>query len=102
MVSKVSVVDYERGKHALTLFTVKQRFESHTLLELELKTGRTHQIRVHLASIGHPIICDDDYGHGAPLFPQDLAGHEHYSLEPVIERQGPAFKSARDRTSGHG
>ena len=87
MVSKVSVIDHEKGKHALTLFTVRERFDSHTLLELELKTGRTHQIRIHLASIGHPIICDGDYGCGEPMFPQDLAGHQHDSLEPVIERQ---------------
>jgi len=49
------------GKPAVTHYKVKKRFASHTLLECDLETGRTHQIRVHLASIGHPIEGDPVY-----------------------------------------
>ena len=49
------------GKPAVTHYRVKRRFAAHTLLECTLETGRTHQIRVHLASIGHPIEGDAVY-----------------------------------------
>lgn len=51
------------GKHAVTLYKVVQRFKNYTLLECELKTGRTHQIRVHCKHIGHPIVGDLVYGY---------------------------------------
>ena len=50
------------GQRAHTIFHLKQRYEGFSLLEAELKTGRTHQIRVHLAALGHAIACDDKYG----------------------------------------
>lgn len=55
------------GREALTHFRVMQRFARHTLLLLQLETGRTHQIRVHLQAIGHPIIGDPVYGTGKLL-----------------------------------
>ncbi len=50
------------GKHAVTHFKVLDRFRNFTLLELELETGRTHQIRVHMAYINHPVLGDPLYG----------------------------------------
>lgn len=50
------------GKDAITHYRVLQRFERFTYIECELETGRTHQIRVHMASIGHPILGDEVYG----------------------------------------
>jgi 23S rRNA pseudouridine1911/1915/1917 synthase len=50
------------GKPAITHFQVVERFPEHTLLEVDIETGRTHQIRVHLAFIGHPITGDATYG----------------------------------------
>lgn len=50
------------GKEAITHYRVAARFPSHTLLEVKLETGRTHQIRVHLSSIHHPIVGDPVYG----------------------------------------
>ena len=51
-----------RGRHAVTAWTVRERFPGATLLDVAPQTGRTHQIRVHLASIGHPIVGDATYG----------------------------------------
>ncbi len=50
------------GKRAVTHYRVLKRFEKYTYIECELETGRTHQIRVHMASIGHPILGDEVYG----------------------------------------
>ena len=54
--------DGEQGKHAVTHYKVLKRYGYVTLLELELETGRTHQIRVHMEYIGHPLFNDERYG----------------------------------------
>jgi 23S rRNA pseudouridine1911/1915/1917 synthase len=52
------------GRSALSIWKVKQRFEKFTLVDVDIKTGRTHQIRVHLASINHPVVGDATYNEG--------------------------------------
>ncbi len=59
------------GRSALTLFRVRRRFQRFTLLDVELKTGRTHQIRVHLAWLKHPVVGDETYGGGRDNTIQD-------------------------------
>jgi 23S rRNA pseudouridine1911/1915/1917 synthase len=57
----------EDGREAVTHYRVRERFRAHTLLQVELETGRTHQIRVHLAHIRHAIVGDPLYGGGLKL-----------------------------------
>jgi 23S rRNA pseudouridine1911/1915/1917 synthase len=59
------------GRSALTLYKVRKHFQQFTLLDVELKTGRTHQIRVHLAWLHHPVVGDEVYGGGRDNNVQD-------------------------------
>lgn len=59
---KMYTVIERNSKHAVTHFQVAERFGDYTLLELKLETGRTHQIRVHMKFIGHPLVGDPIYG----------------------------------------
>ena len=59
---KQAVVDGPTGKAAVTHYRVRERFRAHTVIECRLETGRTHQIRVHMAHIRHPLVGDAVYG----------------------------------------
>ncbi len=61
---KMAVVSIEHGRAAVTHWQVKERLGNYTLMQFSLETGRTHQIRVHTAHIGHPILGDAVYGSG--------------------------------------
>jgi 23S rRNA pseudouridine1911/1915/1917 synthase len=65
------------GRSALSLYRVRQPFNRFTLLDVELKTGRTHQIRVHLAWLKHPVVGDETYGGGRDNTIQDAKLRAH-------------------------
>lgn len=75
----------ETGKEAVTFYEVLETFRGFSLLKLTPKTGRTHQIRVHLAHIKHPIVADDMYG-GKPIYPWQLKDVEPTPEDPIITR----------------
>jgi 23S rRNA pseudouridine1911/1915/1917 synthase len=75
----------EAGKEAITFYEVLESFRGFSLLKLTPKTGRTHQIRVHLSHIKHPIVADDMYG-GKLVYPWQLKDKQSAVEAPVIAR----------------
>ncbi len=77
------------GRNAVTLYKVLYRFSKFTLVEFELKTGRTHQIRVHSKSIGHPVVGDVLYGTVSSLAPcgQLLHAHKLVLKHPITNNE---------------
>lgn len=59
---KKMAINYKNGKDAVTHYKVLERFGNATYIECRLETGRTHQIRVHMTSLGHPLLSDEIYG----------------------------------------
>ena len=88
------------GKRAVTHFKVLERFSDYTFIECRLETGRTHQIRVHMSSLGHPLLGDTVYGNSSsPLNKRfnltgqtlhaDILGFDHPSTGRYIEVSAP-------------
>ena len=77
----------ENGKPAVTHFKVLERFGDYTLIECRLETGRTHQIRVHMTSIGHPLVDDPKYGPKKPS-PFAIEGQALHSLTLTLTHPG--------------
>ncbi|MGG1480247.1 RluA family pseudouridine synthase [Bacillus smithii] len=90
---KMAVVD--NGKHAVTHFRVLERFSQYSLIECELETGRTHQIRVHMKYIGHPLAGDPKYGPKKTLniegqaLHAEVLGFIHPKTEEYLEFKAP-------------
>ena len=70
----------EGGKDSISVVTVLNRFKDATLVEIHLITGRTHQIRVHMSSIGHPVYNDTLYGFGKMKIKTEEQVLESYKL----------------------
>ena len=87
----VKAVDegHDEARRSITLVQVAQRLPAHTLLDVTLKTGRTHQIRVHLAHEGHPIVGDPKYGDFAAN--RDIARGEHRFARMFLHARHLAF-----------
>ncbi len=73
---KMAIVADGRGKHAVTHYRTLQTFDGAALVECQLETGRTHQVRVHMSSIGHPLLGDPTYGRTPPKLKPLLARAE--------------------------
>lgn len=94
---KKMAVNVPNGKNAITHYRVLERYKDYTYVECTLETGRTHQIRVHMASIGHPILGDDVYAtsrkiqknlQGQTLHAK-IIGFQHPSTNEYIEIDAP-------------
>jgi len=92
---KMAVLD-RNSKHAVTHYRVLSRFDGYTYLQLRLETGRTHQIRVHMAYIGHPVVGDPKYGPARPHFGLDgqflhaaVLGFKHPRTGEYLEFEAP-------------
>jgi 23S rRNA pseudouridine1911/1915/1917 synthase len=83
------------GRNALSLWSVRQRFEKFTLVRVEIKTGRTHQIRVHLAHINHPVVGDETYNAGRDKTVRDI------DIRKAIEKLGRFFLHAEKLSFTH-
>jgi len=83
------VIITKRGKVSQTKWNLSEGFLHHSLIEANPLTGRTHQIRVHLASIGLPIIGDKVYGSGNALYLSSLKGKKKYRLSKDAEEERP-------------
>lgn len=96
------VVDEEAGREAHTSYRVLERLQGATLAEARLHTGRTHQIRVHMAHIGHPLVADALYGGAAAAGLQRQALHafrlafEHPVTGSALEFHAPLPADLRD------
>lgn len=84
------MVVYRTGKESITEYKVLEQFRLFAWMEFRILTGRTHQIRVHLKHVGHPIVCDPVYGDGKPVFISQIRRKYNHSGEederPVLNR----------------
>jgi 23S rRNA pseudouridine1911/1915/1917 synthase len=81
------------AKDCLTLYRVRRQYEGYSLVELELKSGRTHQIRVHLSHLGHPIVGDQLYG-------GEMVGPPEIEDPPEASGGRPGLNFARPKAEG--
>lgn len=87
------MVVHRKGKPALTEYEVLQAHGSYALLRFHIHTGRTHQIRLHMQHIGHPIVCDPLYGDGKPFLLSSVKkkfklGKFQEEEKPILARLG--------------
>jgi len=75
-----------KGKASLTDYEVQEEFGLYSLLQFRIHTGRTHQIRVHMQDLGHPIVCDDVYGDGRPVLISSFKRNFKLSKDEEQER----------------
>lgn len=78
---------FRKGKESITEYEVLDHYRLYSWMQFRILTGRTHQIRVHMKYLGHPIVCDDVYGDGKPVFISQIK--HHYKLSQNTEEEKP-------------
>jgi 23S rRNA pseudouridine955/2504/2580 synthase/23S rRNA pseudouridine1911/1915/1917 synthase len=94
------VILSKRGKSSQTQWNLLERFQHHSLIEAHPLTGRTHQIRVHLAASGHPLVGDMMYGSKGPLYLSSLKGKHRYRLSKDTDEERPLLSRIALHASG--
>lgn len=79
---------YRKGKESITEYEVLENFRLFTWMQFRILTGRTHQIRVHMKHLGHPIVCDELYGDGKPVYISAIK-RKNYKLSKEEENERP-------------
>ncbi len=82
-----TMIIHRKGKESITDYEVLEDFGIYSHLQFRIHTGRTHQIRVHMKNIGHPIVCDTVYGDGKPVLVSGLKSK--FKLSKDIEEERP-------------
>ena len=85
-VKRGMMIIHQRGKESLTDYEVIDDFGIYSWLQFRIHTGRTHQIRVHMKDIGHPIVCDELYGDGKPILLSGIKSKFKLSKKEEEER----------------
>jgi 23S rRNA pseudouridine955/2504/2580 synthase/23S rRNA pseudouridine1911/1915/1917 synthase len=90
---RTMMIIHKRGKPSLTEYKVLEEFGRYSLLQFRIYTGRTHQIRVHMQYLGHPIVCDELYGDGMPVLLSSIKRNYNLSKSeheerPILNRLG--------------
>lgn len=78
---------HKKGKESITEYQVLENFKSYSWMQFRILTGRTHQIRVHMKFLEHPVVCDNLYGDGKPVFISKLKNR--YNLSQSEEQERP-------------
>jgi len=86
-VKKGLMTVHRKGKESITEYTVLEKFRFFSWMQFKILTGRTHQIRVHMKFIGHPVVCDPLYGDGKPVFISQIKNR--YKLSRSEEEERP-------------
>ena len=81
------MIIHKRGKPAVTDYTVLEEFGKFSFVQFQIHTGRTHQIRVHMQYVGHPLVCDEVYGDGLPV--KISSFKRNYKLSKNEEEERP-------------